>query len=222
MDPWRPFSLLGRFVRLEPLAAAHAPALAAAAAESRAHYRLTSVPDGLAAAEAWVAAALAAAAEGRAVPFATVELASGRVVGSTRFLDPEHWRWPTPPAAPSPYGIDAVEIGNTWLAQSAQRTVVNGEAKLLMLGHAFDTWRVHRVRLCTDVRNARSRAAIERLGARLDGVIRAHMPSFDGTGPRDSAFYSIIAAEWPAVRERLTAFCTRRSPSPPPAEQPSA
>jgi RimJ/RimL family protein N-acetyltransferase len=211
MNPWRPFTLAGRFVRLEPLAPAHAPALAAAAAESRAHYRLTMVPDGLPAAEAYVAAALADAAAGASVPFVIVDARADRVVGSTRFLEPESWRWPKPERSTSPVGIDAVEIGATWLAHSAQHTVINSEAKLLMLGHAFETWRVQRVTLRTDVRNARSRAAIERLGARLDGILRADMPAYDGSGPRDSAYYSIVAAEWPGVRERLTAFCTRRS-----------
>jgi RimJ/RimL family protein N-acetyltransferase len=94
------------------------------------------------------------------------------------------------------------EIGGTWLAPRVQRTPVNTEAKLLMLAHAFEVWRVRRVSLKTDARNERSRRAIERLGARFDGVLRAHMPAADG-GLRDSAFYSILDAEWPAVRETL-------------------
>ena len=90
----------------------------------------------------------------------------------------------------------------TWLAASAQRTGANTEAKSLMLGHAFEAWEVHLVRLRTDRRNLRSRTAIERLGARFEGVRRADRPGVDGT-VRDSAFYSITRAEWPAVRERL-------------------
>jgi RimJ/RimL family protein N-acetyltransferase len=97
-----------------------------------------------------------------------------------------------------------VEIGWTWLAADAQRTALNSEAKYLMLAHAFERWRVHRVSLQTDARNARSRAAIERIGARLDGVLRAQRPAADGT-VRDSAYYTILDSEWPAVRARLEA-----------------
>jgi RimJ/RimL family protein N-acetyltransferase len=115
------------------------------------------------------------------------------VVGSTRFGNIERW---------SSDAIDAVEIGWTWLAASAQRTAVNTEAKILMLDHAFGVWRVKRVTLKTDARNARSRAAIARIGGKLDGILRAHMPAADG-GVRDSAVFSILAAEWPAHRARL-------------------
>jgi RimJ/RimL family protein N-acetyltransferase len=93
-------------------------------------------------------------------------------------------------------------IGSTWLAASAQRTAVNTEAKLLMLTHAFDVWGVHRVTLKTDARNARSRSSIQRLGAVFEGVRRVHVPAADGT-LRDTAYYSIVAAEWPAVRDGL-------------------
>ena len=95
-----------------------------------------------------------------------------------------------------------MDIGATWLAASAQRTRCNTEAKLLMLTHAFDVWRVHRVALKTDERNAASRRAIERLGARFEGVRRADMPGQDGS-VRHSAYYSIVQAEWPAVRKTL-------------------
>ena len=101
---------------------------------------------------------------------------------------------------------DAVEIGGTWLSASAQRTGANTDAKLLMLTHAFDVWGVQRVDLKTDARNARSRAAIERLDARLDGVMRNWQPSLvpgEEGQPRDSALYSIIPSEWPAIRDRL-------------------
>jgi N-acetyltransferase len=202
--PLFPLTLQGRHVRLEPLRADHAPALLAAAAEGREHYRLTNVPASLPEMQAYVAEALADAARGAAVPFATVALASGRVVGSTRLGNLERWRWLGARPAPAPLEVDAAEIGWTWLAAGAQRTAVNSEAKLLMLGHAFEVWRVYRVTLKTDERNARSRAAIERLGARLDGLLRGHMPAADGT-VRTSAYYSLIAAEWPAARARLVA-----------------
>jgi hypothetical protein len=100
------------------------------------------------------------------------------------------------------------EIGWTWLAASAQRTAVNTEAKLLLLGHAFDAWAALRVCLKTDARNARSRTAIERLGARFEGIRRAHVLASDGTA-RDSAYYSIVRAEWPVVRATLIARLTR-------------
>jgi RimJ/RimL family protein N-acetyltransferase len=174
-------------VALVPLAIDHVDALWAAASGPRDSYRFSTVPASREAMRAYVEEALA----GAFVPYATTW--RGRVVGSTRFL-PERWhRGDT---------IHACEIGWTWLAADAQRTEVNTTAKLLMLGHAFERWRVHRVHLKTDARNARSRAAIERLGARLDGILRAHMPAADG-GVRDSAWYSIVAAEWPAIRDRL-------------------
>jgi N-acetyltransferase len=200
--PLHPLTLDGARVRLEALTHAHLEGLVAAASESRATYGLTQVPDGAAAMRAWLDAALADAARGAHVPFATVDKQRARVVGSTRFGNIERWSWPGPPVEPLPLGPDAVEIGWTWLAQSAQRTYVNTEAKLLMLGHAFEVWRVRRVTLKTDARNARSRANIERIGCRFDGVLRAHMPAWDGA-IRDSAFYSMLASEWPAARERL-------------------
>lgn len=204
MDPLFPLALEGELVRMEPLALAHVDALVAAASESRATYGFTQVPNGRDAMLRYVESALDDAGKGLAVPFATFDKRSGRVVGSTRFGNLERWQWPAEPAPPIPNGPDAVEIGWTWLAQSAQRTHVNTCAKLLMLGHAFEVWRVRRVNLKTDARNARSRANIERVGGRLDGILRAHSPAWDG-GVRDSAMYSILPAEWPAVRERLTA-----------------
>lgn len=204
MDPLFPVTLDGARVRLEPLSPAHVDGLVAAAGESRATYALTRVPPDAAAMAAYVEAALAEAARGQAVPFATVDKVRGRVVGSTRFCNLERWPWPDAPAPPVPRGPDAVEIGWTWLGASAQRTYVNTEAKLLMLDHAFGVWGVRRVSLKTDVRNARSRANIERLGCRLDGILRAHMPAADG-GVRDSAYYSLLASEWPAARARLAA-----------------
>lgn len=103
---------------------------------------------------------------------------------------------------------DAIEIGWTWLAPSAQRTPVNTEAKHLMLALAFERWKVHRVTLKTDERNARSRANIERIGGKLDGILRAHMPASDG-GVRNTAIYSIVASEWPVVAKRLDGFLAR-------------
>jgi N-acetyltransferase len=204
-----PVVLEGRHVRLEPLTPAHAPGLAEAASGPRETYGFTLVPGDLAEARAYVESALADQAAGRALPFATVAPEDGRVVGSTRFGNIEFWPWPAQsPRARRDGTPDAVEIGWTWLAAAAQRTAINTEAKLLMLTHAFETWRVHAVRLNTDARNARSRAAIERIGARLDGVLRAHRPATDG-GIRDTAAFSLLAAEWPAARARLQARLTK-------------
>jgi RimJ/RimL family protein N-acetyltransferase len=191
--------LAGRHVRLEPLTPGHAAGLATAATGERSTFGLTPVPDGDEQAQAYVGELLADADRGTVLPFATV-LPDGEVVGATRFLDLQYW-----PVDERPAGVPVVaEIGGTWLAPRVQRTPVNTEAKLLMLTHAFETWRVLRVSLKTDARNARSRAAIERLGARFDGVLRAHSPAADG-GLRDAAFFSIVDTEWPTVREALSA-----------------
>jgi N-acetyltransferase len=203
-DALSPVVLSGVHVRLEPLTLAHVPALCRAASGPRDTYAFTAVPVAEAPMRAYVEAALAEQAARRALPFATLD-ASGIVVGATRFGNIEFWPWP--PGNANQRGAevpDAVEIGWTWLAASAQRTAVNTEAKLLMLTHAFERWRVHRVSLMTDARNARSRAAIERLGARADGVLRAQRPATDGS-IRDGAAYSIVESEWPAVKARLRA-----------------
>jgi RimJ/RimL family protein N-acetyltransferase len=198
-----PVTLEGCFVRLEPLTIAHVPALTAAASGPRDTYGWTGVPEGEPATTAYVEAALREQDAGRALPFATVLRESGAVVGTTRFGNIEYWAWPRD--NPNQRGAelpDAVEIGWTWLAASSQRTHANSEAKLLMLRHAFETWRVHRVRLMTDRRNTRSRNAIERIGGKLDGILRAHTPGTDGA-VRDSAVYSIVEAEWPGVAAAL-------------------
>ena len=205
----RPVTLEGRFVRLEPLTPAHAGPLLAAATGSRETYGLTLVPGSAAEAATYVETALAEQRATRSLPFATVDRASGRVVGSTRFLNIEFWTWPAGNRHQrGPERPDVVEIGATWLAASAQRTPINTEAKLLMLAHAFEHWRVHRVSLMTDARNQRSRQAILRLGARFDGVLRAARPASDGA-IRDTAAFSILEAEWPAVRADLEARLTQ-------------
>ncbi|HVM65694.1 MAG TPA: GNAT family protein [Acidimicrobiales bacterium] len=201
-------TLTGRHVRLEPLEMEHVAALVRAAGESRATYGYSVVPEGEDAMRAYVEAALAARAAGEHVPFATVRATDGTVIGSTRFSDVAPWVWPAGSAQQREGRPDVAEIGHTWLAASAQRTGVNTEAKWLMLRHAFEVWEVHLVRLRSDRRNLRSRAAIERLGARFEGVRRADRPGVDGT-VRDSAFYSITRDEWPAVRDRLKALLGR-------------
>ena len=196
----------GPTVTLRPLAATDAEALAAAAAESREPYGYTRVPDGVEDARRYIALALTERDAGRRLPFAV--LWKDRLVGSTSFLEIQRWRWPAGSGLQRDEDPDVVDIGATWLAVSAQRTRCNTEAKLLMLTHAFEVWCVHRVALKTDERNTASRRAIERLGARLEGVRRADMPGQDGS-VRHSAYYSIVQAEWPAMRRTLEAALTR-------------
>jgi RimJ/RimL family protein N-acetyltransferase len=187
-------------VTLRPLAMADAAALAAAASESRETYGYTRVPDNVDDARRYIELALADQQAGHRMPFVIVW--QDRTVGSTSYLDVQRWRWPAGSPLQRTDIPDALEIGATWLAASAQRTRCNTEAKRLLLGHAFEVWGVHRVSLKTDERNARSRRAIERLGAHLDGIRRADMPGADGV-VRNSAYYSIVRDEWPAVRARL-------------------
>jgi N-acetyltransferase len=208
-----PFALEGSHVRLEPLREAHIPSLVEAAAEDRSNFRWAYTPDGLDRMTEYVRDALDKVASDAHVAFATVRKGAGagdgdRVVGATRFCEIFTWQWP-PGASHQRHGApDVVDIGFTWLAGSAQRTSVNTEAKLLMLTHAFEVWRVHRVGLQTDVRNTRSWAAIERIGGQLDGIMRADRPGADDT-VRTSARFSIVAAEWPGVQARLAAALAR-------------
>jgi RimJ/RimL family protein N-acetyltransferase len=194
--------LRGDWVRLEPLRSRHIEGLAAAAAVDPTLYRWSPVPQDIPGFESYVETALSWRDAGTAVPFATVRCADEVVVGSTRFWNLEHWVQPPGHGARGKAAPDACEIGYSWLTRSAIRTAANTEAKLLMLTLAFEHWRVHRVCFHADTRNARSRAALERLGARFEGVLRAHRLSVDVT-PRDSARYSILASEWPAIRDRL-------------------
>lgn len=189
--------LTGNEVTLRPLGLADAEALAAAAAESREHYGLTTVPDGTQGAAAYIRAALAQ--EDR-LSFA-IEF-RGRLVGTTSYLEIQTWQWPTDCSLQRAGRPDVVEIGATWLAESAQRTRCNTECKYLLLEYAFEGWEVHRVSLRTDARNERSRRAIERIGARFEGIRRADKPATDCM-VRDSAFYSIVRSEWSEVKERL-------------------
>ena len=198
-----PLELRGIEVVLRPLVLDDAAALAEAASESREHYRFNPVPEGLDSARAYIDRALRQRREGRRMPFTV--LWRNRVVGSTSYSDFQPWEWPAGSEKLRVDRPDAVEVGYTWLAASAQRTRCNTEAKYLLLTHAFDAWRVHRVSLRTDERNSRSRLAIERLGARFEGIRLADMPAQDGT-VRNSAFYSILQSEWPEVRKRLESF----------------
>lgn len=194
--------LAGRHIRLEPLERSHVAGLVAASAGDPELYRWSLVPRGEAEVHHYVDTALAWRTAGTALAFATLRLADNKVIGSTRFFDLEFWAWPSGHERHGRTLPDVCEIGYTWLTHEAVRTGANTEAKLLMLGHAFETWDVLRVCLHTDARNARSRAAIERIGGKFEGVLRAHRLAADNT-PRNSARYSIVAAEWPEAKRRL-------------------
>jgi RimJ/RimL family protein N-acetyltransferase len=180
-------TLTGRLVRLEPIDERHRDDLLAAAAQDPMTFRYMS-SDLSVGASVWPAY-LADAQRPEYVAWATIEAATGRAVGSSRFGDiaPEHGR---------------VEIGWTWIAPSHQRSATNSEAKLLQLGYAFDELGATRVALKTDGRNLRSQAAIERLGAQREGTLRRHIRLPDGF-IRDTVYFSILAEEWPAVKARL-------------------
>ena len=197
MKAFEPVALSGAHVRLEPLAPEHVPGLVNAAAEDRATFNWTMVPDGEAALRAMVEQLEGERAAGTRLGFATVHLPTAKIVGSTSFLDPQRWSRPDPNRP-----FDSIEIGATWLAASAQRSAINTEAKFLMLEHAFSVWNVQRVVLNTDARNERSRAAIARIGATFEGVLRGFRYGVEGT-PRNTATFSITAQEWPDVRARL-------------------
>jgi RimJ/RimL family protein N-acetyltransferase len=203
-------SLTGRQTRLEPLELRHVDGLLTAAAEDPSLYGLTPVPQDRVGMIRYIETALAWQEAGTAVPFATVRLTDGAVAGSTRFWNIETWDWPPGHPRHRRTTPDVCEIGWTWLARSAVRTAINTEAKLLMLEHAFETWRVLRVCLHTDVRNTRSRAAIERIGGRFEGILRAHKMASDFT-VRDSARYSITENEWPEIKKALTGAAYRNS-----------
>ncbi len=199
--------LSGKHVRLEALDHRHVDGLVAAAATDASLYPWSPVPQGRAEAVTYVDTALAWRDAGSAVPFATNRLSSGSddrvVIGSTRFFNLERWAWPQGHTRYGRIAPDACEIGYTWLTRSAIRTAANTEAKLLMLEYAFETWQVLRVCFHTDVRNQRSRAALERIGGKFEGILRSHRMAADFIA-RDSARFSIVAAEWPDVKKRLT------------------
>jgi RimJ/RimL family protein N-acetyltransferase len=196
-------ALAGRHIRLEPLDPRHLDGLVAAAAADPSLYQWSPVPQGRVEAIRYVDTALAWRDAGTAVPFAIVRAQDGILIGSSRFWNIERWSWPAGHTRHGHLAPDACEIGYTWFTRSAIRTAANTEAKLLMLTHAFEAWGVLRVCFHTDARNQRSRAAIERIGGKFEGILRAHRMAADFI-PRDSVRYSIVAAEWPEVRQKLT------------------
>jgi RimJ/RimL family protein N-acetyltransferase len=184
-----PVTLEGRYVRLEPLAKVHLAGLAEVGLDEELWRWIPTQARTAEEMAAYIETALEEQARGVSLPFAIVEKAAGRAIGSTRYgnIDRTHHR---------------VEIGWTWVAREWQRTAVNTEAKYLLLRHAFETLGCIRVELKTDSLNEKSRAAILRIGAQHEGIFRNHMITASGR-IRHSAYYSIIDSEWPAVKTRL-------------------
>src|SRR5205814_3594933 len=193
-----PITLEGQHVRLEPLTQAHAEAVIAAAADGDLwNSTVTIVPSRETIAD-YIQAALDGQTHGRELPFVIISRSSNQIVGTTRFYEIRpHDR--------------AAAIGYTWLAGSAQRTAINTESKLLLLTHAFEHWQCNRVELITDVLNQQSRAAILRLGAKQEGILRKHLILPSGR-VRDSVLFSIIDDEWPEVKDRLMAKLAETRP----------
>jgi RimJ/RimL family protein N-acetyltransferase len=195
-----PLTLEGHGLRLEPMTDAHHDGLNAAAADGRLwEIWFTTIPEpgGM---RSYIADALQGQRNGHMLPWAVRDVATGTIVGSTRYHD----------IVPA---IDRIEIGYTWYAQQCQRTSVNTVCKLLLLGHAFDTLGCKVAGLRTDNFNFRSQRAIEALGAKKDGVLRHHAMRRDGS-VRDSVMYSILASEWPDVRRHLELRLARHAVSP--------
>jgi RimJ/RimL family protein N-acetyltransferase len=186
-----PFSLEGAHVRLDPLRPEHAPLLWEIVKDHLDDifrwipYRLQSLQDF----EAFNRQVQDEQKRGLSIPFATFDRISNRIVGTTRYMNME-------------LSNRKVEIGSTWIAPPWQRTVINTEAKYLMLRHAFETWKCLRIELKTDSMNQRSRQAILRLGAKEEGTLRKHMITWNGR-QRDSVYFSILDKEWPAVKIEL-------------------
>jgi RimJ/RimL family protein N-acetyltransferase len=201
--------LSGRHVRLEPLNRSHAAGLVASSSGDPDLYRWSAVPHGNEAVARYIETALAWREAGTGFAFATIRQSDNAVIGSTRFFDVERWTWPEGHERCGRTRPDVCEIGYTWLEHASIRTGANTEAKSLMLAHAFEVWGVLRVCLHTDMRNLRSQAAMERIGARREGTLRAHRLATDIT-PRDSARYSILASEWPEVKQHLTTLLDRK------------
>jgi len=186
----QPVILSGKIVRLEPLAEGHVPDLAEVGLEESIwHYMRYGPMRTRADLHTWVLDLLRLQQAGTDLPFAVIYQVSGKAIGATRYMDiqPENL---------------SLEIGGTWYGLAYQRTAVNTESKYLLLRHAFELLGCNRVQLKTDSRNERSQKAIERLGATREGILREHMILPDGTA-RSSVYYSILAAEWPRVKQRL-------------------
>ena len=185
-----PITLVGNIVRLEPLSEKHIPDLAIAGQNKNIwRFMLYGNVTTLTRMQTWVRDILSRQARGTDLPFAVVHLEKNHAIGATRFLDirPDH---------------RGVEIGGTWYSVDFQRTAVNTECKYLMMTHAFKSWKYIRVQFKTDSRNIRSLQAIERIGAKFEGILRNHLITPTGY-IRDSVYYSVLDSEWPEVKDNL-------------------
>jgi len=192
-----PVILTGKYARLEPLTEAHIPGLAEIGiGQDFWHFMLYGDMNTEADMRNWVLDILGRAEKGTDLPFVAIDLASGRVAGATRYLN----------IVPKDRGL---EIGGTWYGIDFQRTAINTECKYLLMTHAFETLHAIRVQLKTDSRNERSQKAIERIGAKKEGVLRNHMILPDGY-IRDSVFYSVLDSEWLDVKKNLKAMMMDR------------
>ena len=201
LSPDAPLVLRGALVELRPATIDDARAVALAASGDRSSFGFTTVPHDLVSARRYLEALIEERDAGTSYSMVICDLRNSTIVGMTRFLTIRWWYGRDSP--------DAVEVGGTWLSASVQRTGVNTDAKQLLLAHAFDEWGVARVDLKSDARNVRSRAAILRVGATYEGILRAWQPSQvvgEETLPRETAMYSILLEEWPEVRRRLEAL----------------
>lgn len=201
--------LEGQHVRLEPLQRWHAAGLAEASSVDPSLYRWSPIPQGEAEATAYIETVLAERGAGVTAPFVVLRVRDDAIVGSTRLWDLGWWPWPEGHPRHGHDGPDVCEIGFTWLTSSAIGTAANTEMKLLLLTHAFEVWETQSVCFHTDARNERSRAALERIGAQFEGVLRAHRLATDGR-PRNSARYSVTAPEWPEVKHHLRMLLAAR------------
>jgi len=198
MAPLRPVALTGKHIRLEPMRPAHAPALLGAGGASEIWEWMPSRPVNQATTESWLEKAMQAESQGREYPFVVILVPSERLVGSTRYLDVVE-------------DDRTVEIGWTWYAPDTWGSVVNPEAKYLLMRHAFEDWGAIRVALKTDIRNVHSQAAIKKLGAKYEGLLRNQRIRPDGSY-RDTVIFSITDREWPAVKSRLEQRIERLTP----------
>jgi N-acetyltransferase len=198
-----PITLTGKHIRLEPLRPTHAAALLEAGGPSEIWEWMPTRPLTAEGMDGWLRTATQAEAQGREYPFVVVRLVDDRVIGSTRYLDVQE-------------DDRTVEIGWTWYSPEAWGSVVNPEAKYLLMRHAFDDWRAIRVALKTDIKNVHSQAAIKKLGARYEGTLRNQRMRPDGSY-RDTVVFSITESEWSTVRARLEQRITALTP---PATQP--
>jgi len=197
MTNWAtPVTLTGKYVRLEPLTEAHIPGLTEiGVGQNFWHFMLYGEMNTETDMRNWVLDIMSRGQKGTDLPFAVIDLASGRVAGATRYMN----------MMPKDRGL---EIGGTWYGVDFQRTAVNTESKYLLMTHAFEILHAIRVQLKTDSRNERSQKAIERIGAKKEGVLRNHMILPDGYF-RHSVFYSVLDTEWPDVKKNLEAMLGR-------------